>query len=937
MLQTARMTQTALREAMEQKGFASFRKLADALHRNKPKLKDLPEAHSLATYLGKLDKGDVGWFEKRGHIFDAICALLEVDREQLLPKKAVSPVLHTFDAFPELRPLDLCTEDPVNLLDPSLCSADPLFGLPSPFSLFLPDSVGEDAARASWIVAPRGTGARLWADACAARGLAACVRVQYLADALEQTPRDTRRIILVQEAQPERDIDACERLAQSPQTTVIAPFVHPALLQWESHNGPATDRGFQTQPMRLPKWFVWTWTLRSDWRKQFLDWIAARLHRVESLFDAEKMLEWLHKIDPRHVLFPTPHDLLPLCARLHREGPRKLTQLTPDQLADHLFAEAIRPFPKERDGSLWLSAHAQDLFRSMVDWKLRNLAVPFHAGLPKEKWLPAIPASQIPTRRTEPEMQRALKQLRGKKAKDREKAEAELIQKTTSPDPHEALQLLAEAGLLGTAERSGLTLRPAVCFVHWARKSASKTLRNDPPPTWGRWVLDSQRQDMIDQELDALSADALLGVVTKAVHSADPHDLGSVGALDALFAAVGRRLQDAPSFRTLAAQHTNTLHALWHEANQCRRRKGNRGELVPTVRMGLYWAGYTSFIADCWSWSFFLQPPKDKSVLHSQKAWLWPGWHRPCVSDVPGLSKTELSDGMLRENKVKTDFDRIAALVPLYLSRCDEPKSGVHFQSWLLPWLWLHGSEQGWPADLLEIRSRLDRRECILLLRLCRERPEHIQKAVATSIVAAALAPGSQNLALQTYRDESPDFFQFLLRSTDWDSVVTTFDPSAADVLLPFLVELPESVWSWVLDTVSTNRSWSEDRILSRASSQKDKYPSQSFREMLKQVMLGIALSREGLSFVFPQRCYRHSASDALEVALALWKKQPLAKSTQYWFTESPHTMSIRGPLVDCLRDLESAERPEWVTRFLLTTLPIAGDRADEVFRLATQ
>lgn len=937
MLQTARMTQTALREAMEQKGFASFRKLADALHRNKPKLKDLPEAHSLATYLGKLDKGDVGWFEKRGHIFDAICALLEVDREQLLPKKAVSPVLHTFDAFPELRPLDLCTEDPVNLLDPSLCSADPLFGLPSPFSLFLPDSVGEDAARASWIVAPRGTGARLWADACAARGLAACVRVQYLADALEQTPRDTRRIILVQEAQPERDIDACERLAQSPQTTVIAPFVHPALLQWESHNGPATDRGFQTQPMRLPKWFVWTWTLRSDWRKQFLDWIAARLHRVESLFDAEKMLEWLHKIDPRHVLFPTPHDLLPLCARLHREGPRKLTQLTPDQLADHLFAEAIRPFPKERDGSLWLSAHAQDLFRSMVDWKLRNLAVPFHAGLPKEKWLPAIPASQIPTRRTEPEMQRALKQLRGKKAKDREKAEAELIQKTTSPDPHEALQLLAEAGLLGTAERSGLTLRPAVCFVHWARKSASKTLRNDPPPTWGRWVLDSQRQDMIDQELDALSADALLGVVTKAVHSADPHDLGSVGALDALFAAVGRRLQDAPSFRTLAAQHTNTLHALWHEANQCRRRKGNRGELVPTVRMGLYWAGYTSFIADCWSWSFFLQPPKDKSVLHSQKAWLWPGWHRPCVSDVPGLSKTELSDGMLRENQVKTDFDRIAALVPLYLSRCDEPKSGVHFQSWLLPWLWLHGSEQGWPADLLEIRSRLDRRECILLLRLCRERPEHIQKAVATSIVAAALAPGSQNLALQTYRDESPDFFQFLLRSTDWDSVATTFDPSAADVLLPFLVELPESVWSWVLDTVSTNRSWSEDRILSRASSQKDKYPSQSFREMLKQVMLGIALSREGLSFVFPQRCYRHSASDALEVALALWKKQPLAKSTQYWFTESPHTMSIRGPLVDCLRDLESAERPEWVTRFLLTTLPIAGDRADEVFQLATQ
>ena len=937
MLQTARMTQTALHEAMEQKGFASFRKLADALHRNKPKPKDLPAAHSLATYLGKLDKGDVGWFEKREQIFDAICALLEVDREQLLPKKAVSPVLHTFDAFPELRPLDLRTEDPVNLLDPSLGSMGQVFGFRPPPPTFVPESDRKDAARAWWIVAPRGTGARLWADAYASRGLVTCVRVQYLADALESPPDEKRRIILVHEAHPERDIDACERLAQSPQTTVIAPFVHPALLRWESQNGPATDRGLQTQPMRLTKWFLWTWTLRTDWPKQFLDWIAARLHRVESLFDAEKMLEWLHKIDPRHVLFPTPHDLLPLCARLHREGPRKLTQLTPDQLADHLFAEAIRPFPKDRDGSLWLSAHAQDLFRSMVDWKLRNLSLPFHAGLPKEKWLPAIPASQLPTRRTEPEMQRALKQLRGKTAKDREKAEAELIRKTTSPDPHEALQLLAEAGLLGTDERSGLTLRPAVCFVHWARKSASNTLRNGSPSIWGRWVLDSQRQDMIDQELDALSVDALLRVVAKAVQNADPHDLGSVGALEALFAAVGRRLQDEPSFRTLAAQHTNTLHALWRAANQCRRRQGGQGELVPTVRMGLSWAGYTSFIADCWSWSFFLQPPKDKSALHAQKAWLWPGWNRPCVSDVPGLRITELSDGMLSENKVETDFDRIAALVPLYLSRCDSPASGGHLQRWLLPWLWLHGSEQGWPADLLKIRSRLDRRQRVLLLRLCRERPEQIQKAVATSIVAAALAPGSQNLALQTYRDESPDFFQFLLRSTDWDSVVTTFDPSAADVLLPFLVELPEAVVSWVLDMVSTSHEWSEERILSSAASRQAKYPSQSFREMMKRIMLGIALRRQDHNWGLPQEYYGHSASDALEVALELWKERPHAKSTEYWFTQAPHTLSIRGPLVDCLRDLKSAERPEWVTRFLLTTLPIAGDRADEVFRLATQ
>lgn len=937
MLQAACMMKTALRAAMESKGYGSFDQLAAALRKHTPKLKDLPTPRSLATYLGKLDKGDVGWFEKRGHIFDAICELLEVERAQLRPKKAASPVFHTFDAFPELRALDLRAEDPVHLLDPSIGSMEQVLGFQRPQSGFSPESDREDANRLTWIVAPRGSGARLWADVCAARGWASCVRVQYLADARESQPGGTRRIILVHEAQAERDMDACERLAQSPQTTVIAPFVHPALLRWESQNGPATDRGFQTQPMRLTKWFLWTWTLRTDWLKHFLDWIAARLNGVESLFDAERMLAWLHNVDPHHVLFPTPHDLLPLCARLHREGPRKLTQLTPEQLADHLFAEAIRPFPKERDGSLWLSAHARDLFRSMVDWKLRNLAVPFHSGLPKEKWLSAIPSSLLPTRRTDSEIQNALKKLRGKKGKDREKLEAELVQKTTSPDPNEALQLLAEAGLLGTDERSGLTLRPTVCFVQWAREIMAHTLRNDPPPTWGRWVLDSQRQDMIDQELDALSADTLLRVIATAVQHADPHDLGSVGALEALFAAVGRRLQDEPSFRKLTPAHTNTLHSLWLAASQCRRRRGDGGEFVPLTRLGLDWAGYTSFVAECWSWSFFLPLPSDAVALSTQKQWLWPGWHCLTVSEMPRLNAAKLSANMVMKHERQTDFDRIADLIPRFLSRCEPPSTSGNRPAWLLPWLWVYGMEQGWPADVLGIRSRLDRPQRFLLLRLCRERSEQIQKAVATSIVAADLAPGNQIQALQNYRDESSDFFQFLLRSTDWDSLVTTFDPSATDVLLPFLVELPEAVVSWVLDTVSTSDQWSEERILSSAASRQDKYPSPSFREMMKRVMLGIALRRQDHTWRLPQAYYGHSAADALEVALALWKERPLAPSTEYWFTQAPFTMSIRGPLIDCLRELKPAERPEWVTRFLLTTLHIAGERADEVFRLATQ
>ena len=105
----------------------------------------------------------------------------------------------------------------------------------------------------------------------------------------------------------------------------------------------------------------------------------------------------------------------------------------------------------------------------------------------------------------------------------------------------------------------------------------------------------------------------------------------------------------------------------------------------------------------------------------------------------------------------------------------------------------------------------------------------------------------------------------------------------------------------------------------------------------MKRIMLGIALRRQDDHWRLPQEYYRHFASDALEVALALWKERPLAKSTGYWFTEAPFTMSFRGPLIDCLRDLKSAERPEWVTRFLLATLHIAGERADEVFRLATQ
>lgn len=937
MLQTARMTQTALREAMEQKGFASFRKLADALHRNKPKLKDLPEAHSLATYLGKLDKGDVGWFEKREQIFDAICSLLEVDREQLLPREEVSPILHTFDTFPELRPLDLRTEDPVNLLNPSLGTIGQVFGFQPPPPAFVPDSDREDASRASWIVAPCGAGARLWADACAARGLAACVRVQYLADALEQPTEDKRRIILVREAQAERDIDASERLAQSPQTTVIAPFVHPALLQWESNNGPATDRGLQTQPMRLRKWFLWTWTLRTDWRKQFLDWIAARLHGVESLFDAEKMLAWLHKIDPRHALFPTPHDLLPLCARLHREGPRKLTQLTPDQLADHLFAEEIRSFPNDRDGSLWLSAHARDLFRSMVDWKLRNLSVPLLSGLPKEKWLPAIPASQIPIRRTEPEIQRALKQLRGKKAKDREKAEAELIQKTTSPDPHEALQLLAESGLLGTDERSGLTLRPAVCFVQWARESASNTLRNGSPSVWGRWVLDSQRQDMIDRELDALSADALLGIVTKAVHSADLQDLGSVGALEALFAAVGRRLQDDPSFRTLAAQHTSTLHALWHAANQCRRRRDplGGGVLVPVTRVAPVltiadWSQMEGWVASCWAWSLNLPTPPN-AVLSRDPSWLWPGWCTVKQEDFLKLHFVSPGSFGVNWQHPQTSSDRLANQIPRYIGHAELPPPNLNVPAWLLPWFWIHIAEQDTPVPHLGEHGFYSTEIYQLLLQLAESKPESVRRRLATMFISG-IAPTWLLGQLRSHRTQVPQYHRFLEEWADWKSICASYDPKHAESFLPHLDELPRPMVDWVLETLCQNRATNIESVIQTLFSRSDRKISP---EQTTRLLTQLGLAREDHGWSLPYHFYRLAAPDALAVALALWKERPRATSTEYWFTQSPHTMSIRGPLIDCLRDLDSAERPEWVTRFLLTTLPIAGDRADEVFQLA--
>lgn len=942
------MDNFGLQARKKQQGIRSDLDLASKLLARLPTRRGLPSRQSLATYLGNLGRGDSRWFRKRPEILQELCKLLETTESELIqPAEEEEETTWTFGDFPQLPPIDLMRECPPNLLANSQDLTD-LFGIAEVglASLRVPapstrGASGADGAsrntprytnwldpRPHWIEALPGSGARLFAYWLATQRQAVCLPVRRLADAVgaPELQSTMQVLVLVAEPDPDGDAAAAVELGQARRVTVVASFQLPL-----GADANSSEDGTRSQSDEQGTWTRVPWQLSPDWRRRFLQWIADRLKLGNPASFVEGILGWLAQFDPLGRRYPTPGDLMPILALVHEHGLRWLRQQTPDQLSLRLLEALVANLPEDSDGKLWLKAQAPPVLRALLHRRLCDHSAPLRGGSPAATWAEYMPTELLSTRLSEPSATAGIRRLRRLKSKARERAEVELVARITTPNPLEAVEFLRRATILRVEPSGFLTIYPRFTQEQILHALALHATQHDSPEKWGRWATEPLRRELLDWALDQQDERGLQSCIERALAIAETRSLGAVGAIESLFAAIGRRLQDG--WRPREPARVAQLHALWRCAEATRTTRVDRSHAirVPCTRIDGYWSQTGSFIATCWAWSFNLPPPTESRG--ADPAWLWPGWEPVSVNhlaDIP-YSTRQPSSVWVQRGQFASAEDRLFPLFDRFLARCpdtDLPKFSGGSAAFMVHVL-LHAAERGWPLDVLN-REIWRTWQTAILLREAPRLSAGARSWISSWLLACFQRSSSIGQALLQLESKDPPLHRFIVDNADWQQVAKQLSSLSPEVLLRDSAGFPVSLRPWLVEHLVMHPDLPAAQI---EESLLQPQPGIDLQAVL-DLVIEIAARRSDYTFNLPRALYQRSLPDALRAAARAWRKEADAAATQNWFIEAPDSIAARAPLIDILGEVPPAERPAWTRGFLAATLHYAGPLTERVFRL---
>lgn len=922
---------------MVEQGFSSFDLLAKKLIKRKPRLHGLPPERSLAVYLGKLDKGYDGWWRSRELVAAALAELLGMSPDELLPPKLEGRKPWPFEEFRQLPALDLEREDPCDLFERRPRGS-------SSFAPWLPMDSGlwymaydiayhrgpMNRCAPLWISAPPGAGKRLLARWAEAKGWVSCLEVSRLSEAvgavqLRQDGANT--VVLVSEADPEADLAALQSLAKLGRIAVLAPFQFP--LRDQSEGLPQRRRGDPEHEEAHHGWTLKPWRMAEDWRERFLDWVDERLN---GQFDKAALLKWLFQNDRLERIFSTPGDLLPLCALINAHGPRWLHKQTPDQLSTRLLENLTERVPNEQDGRLWLSASAADFLQKLLAGRMRDLSVALRGGSPATTWAGYYPSSLLPSRLSELEVKTELKKLGRLKSAEKRHAEDALALRMTTPHSLEAIALLNRAGVLRTDRSGGLAVYPRWTQEACLRKAAAHAVKEEVPTEWGRLVVEGTRRQLIDDTLDSLTVGELLALVRAALSSMNPRLLGSVGAIESLFATVGRRL--GSTWRPTDRADLAVLHELWLHADSQRvdRARHPTSFRVPSTRIDDYWQNVEDFVASCWAFSFCIPAPQ--KLPADDPPWLWPGWSKPALNDLNSMQIGNPEPFWANSRRQReTGADRLLRWLEEFLRRCNDTEIPAKVPSFAVLHVIVYAAEQGWKMDVHDLWWQ--RWQSLILSAGAHELTPEVRRRIADWLIDERMPdPRVGGLLGQTFkslREGDSPLFNFILENADWERVRGQLAKYTPQNLLISLADLPEPLQDSVIEQLAT-RSDAQLRDIMHFLMHDTGAPPRPLRDRL---LIALADAHEDPEYDLPQLLYEIDRERALQTAERAWRRDAQSQVTLRWFLQAPELISVREPLIALIRETPPSQRPAWARGFLLSMLHYAAERTDEIFQLA--
>jgi hypothetical protein len=635
----------------------------------------IKDADGLAVKVNQLRDGVLTWWLKHSGAVHALADVLRCHVSDLeIRKDEPGAHLFRFEDVPDLA-IDL-RSDRIPVLGQPNWFTDAWFRQPGLF----------------WIEAPPGAGRSLAARWLAARGVASVLPVTRLADAVERLVEGPL-VIDVEEADPDGDRLALRRLGTRTQLLVLAPFSPPddesdSREEGDSRQGSGSremwgrSQGAESPPRRSG--FVWyRWHPDPSWQSIFLRWIAER----QRLGDAwvQQRLAWIDKLDPSGSLFTTPGELLPLLGFAWSESPRRFRAAS--FVEDWLASSIARNADDRSPCSLWLQTNGRALVRALIEARFADASVPWTGGLSRARWAAFVPP-RLAARRSGDAVRRELEALCEVSPRRRAKKIEETVRRLDEPAPEEAIQYLVSVRLLRAVGVDRLDLHPRWMAAWHALGHVGTAVVKEPPSAWGRWCIDDARRPFIDIALDALDAARFKGVARRALDEWSDATLGCVGAVEAIFYAVARRLKDGPPL-----DGANLARLLQLQLQILQRRGGWAPEPLTRPGIATHWSGSPEWIWCCWAWSLHVARPP--AIIPDDYAWLFPGWTRPRISAAPDWLKSmhPRNDEAQAHQPVWDGLHRMARSI---VDRCDDTELPARIPEILFPEVVRASLRKGW-------------------------------------------------------------------------------------------------------------------------------------------------------------------------------------------------------------------------------------------------
>jgi len=582
----------------------SLNKLANELKRKYSGVFENLLERTLGARLGELNKGDASWWDRHPEQLRCVLEHLALTREDLAPSTQAAPYEFLFREFPDIPPLDFRKEEACEI-GRAVPAERP--AVPSDQSMrwrdrdqrslqFWLGSAGIPPRVIQWLQIEDAVEREMLVKRLSVAGRHEIIARQAMDDLIkhhghllhEPTPlivsiqrsvtpdtleefaghrrNDAPRLIispfpppLLDSSQAPADDSAQEKLHSDSKTETEVDASHPDRSFADQDAGDKQKKPVDTQ---IPTIDRWVWVFKPGWRRKLLEWVGTRLVQTKpgKRLDVNLAYRLLERFDSEARWLSSVSDLLSLCRAIADEKDNMLEEAmaqdnSANRLVDILFGGGD---------------HSIDLVRHLVRARWADERLDWVGGIPKASWT------------------------------------------AICPDRCDADKLIAR-GII-TAVGGGFDFAKPVIARLLLRDHLVDVMEKGELAKWAPACFDSGRRPWLDAALDALRSGSLERM-GNAIRLEDA-SAGSVGAREALFSAIGRRLirndfQEG-DYRARSAFISEVLpHLAPHP----------KFGIEPLSRPPMRKQEGVDWIAVCWAWSL-AATPVDGWAGH----WLFPGW-----------------------------------------------------------------------------------------------------------------------------------------------------------------------------------------------------------------------------------------------------------------------------------------------------------------------